>query len=98
MKIERANPEDFEHYGIDMIPKMYNDTMDRILNIYRFSSNIIVVAVKGYLGTDWAAYIGVIKYSHEKESPMVALNGTKISHEIAKIMFPDVENNYIWRK
>ncbi len=69
----------------------------KILGMVPLASRILTVAVKGDSGTDWAAYIGIIESSHEREAPNVAREGTKLPSEIAKILFPGIASTYNWR-
>lgn len=47
---------------------------------------------------DWAAYIDAVKgHSHDSEFIYVVKNGTKLSHELASFLFPDLAQKYTWR-
>lgn len=50
---------------------------------------VIAVAREGEV-EDWAAYIGAVKGdNHEKEWQHVAAYGSKLSQEVAELLFPD---------
>jgi len=50
--------------------------------------DVIAVAVAGY-ARDWAAYIGAVAgINHSLEYRAVAKDGSKLSEEVAKILFP----------
>jgi len=71
----------------------------KILDSYAFKTDILAVAVRGGTGKDWAAYICVVKGNvHDKEAVYAADNGQKLPYEIAKILFPEVDAEYAWRK
>ena len=55
-------------------------------------SRVIVVAKEGGCA-DWAAYIGAVPgFNHDKEWYEVASNGSKVSEEMAKLLFPDFDD------
>jgi len=55
-------------------------------------SRVLVVAVEGY-AHDWAAYIGAVQgKDHLKESEDVERNGSKLSREIAEVLFPEFKD------
>ncbi len=61
-------------------------------------TNVIAVAVQGEIG-DWAAYIGAVEgENHEREYQKVADNGTKLSYKLARMLFPDFDNEFAWRE
>jgi len=53
---------------------------------------VLVVAKEGGCG-DWAAYIGAVPgVNHRAEWPEVASNGSKLSEEFARLLFPDFDD------
>lgn len=49
---------------------------------------VLVVAVEGHVG-DWSAYAGPVRgLSHESEWKEVALKGSKLPEEFARLLFP----------
>jgi hypothetical protein len=47
---------------------------------------------------DWAAYIGAVAgKNHEEEWEEVRDNGSKLSHDIARILFPHFDKKFHWR-
>lgn len=68
----------------------------RIARIYRLSRKVLAVGVSD--GSWWSAYVDAVPgYNHEEEAPQVLEEGTKVSYEIAKILFPDLDEAYVWR-
>lgn len=54
---------------------------------------VLAVAVKGNVD-DWAAYIGAVAgENHEEEWKNVAAHGTKLSQEVAELLFPNWEKS-----
>jgi len=61
------------------------------------ASRVLVVAIEGG-GGYWAAYVDAVNgENHELEWENVARHGTKLSREIAEIMFPEFAREFIWR-
>jgi len=53
---------------------------------------VIVVAVEGYAG-DWSAYIGAVRgLCHNVEWTEVRDNGSKLSRELAELLFPEFKD------
>ena len=50
---------------------------------------VLVVAKEGGYG-DWAAYVGAVPgENHRTEWPEVSINGSKLSEELVRLLFPD---------
>lgn len=61
------------------------------------ATNVLVVATEGDM-EDWTAYIGAVpRICHDTEKELVARNGDKIQYEIAKILFPHLDETLKWR-
>ena len=62
------------------------------------SLGVVAVAKEGEIN-DWAAYIGKTEgNNHYKESFQVEKHGTKIPYKVARILFPEFDQNLRWRK
>lgn len=62
---------------------------DRKIDWRALDRKVIVVAAEGYV-KDWAAYIGAVPGErHEDEWEEVLEHGSKLSPEVAKILFPN---------
>lgn len=60
---------------------------------------VLIVAVVNTIVGDWSAYIGAVPGEcHEDEYEEVAAYGTKLSKELATVLFPDLAKKYKWRK
>lgn len=60
--------------------------------------DVLAVAVTEEDVGDWAAYIGAVPgNNHEEEAELVARNGGKLPHKMAAILFPQIDEKYIWR-
>jgi predicted thioredoxin/glutaredoxin len=61
------------------------------------SQRVLAVAVEGAAG-DWAAYVdAVIGNNHEREAPLVAEWGGKLSRELAELLFREWKHlKYRW--
>jgi hypothetical protein len=71
---------------------------EKILEYVALASRVLVVAVKGEVKDDWAAYCDSVSgVSHEIEKYDVVRNGSKISKELAEFMFPEIAKVYKWR-
>ena len=71
--------------------------MTRTIRIHKYAlaTRVLVVAVvnieDGKL-FDWAAYVDAVPgINHENEAERVAGDGAKVSEELAKIMFPELD-------
>lgn len=72
--------------------------MTEILGIRALSQRVLAVAVKGSCD-DWTAYVDAVEgKNHVEESVVVADKGTKLSQEIAEILFPSIAKEYEWRR
>ena len=70
----------------------------KIITWYALDHNVLCVAVEGSV-KDWAAYVGAVEGNdHESEALGVAMNGSKLSYQIAKLLFPSVDQAFRWRK
>ena len=59
---------------------------------------VLVVAVQGGRGDDWAAYIGAVPgMDHDREWEEVARSGSKLPREVAEVLFWDFADKYEWR-
>lgn len=66
--------------------------------IKALDSRVLVVASINKIVGDWSAYVGATNgISHDTEWKRVWESGTKLLHEIAKILFPITDKNYRWR-
>jgi hypothetical protein len=71
--------------------------MYQIVRTQALARKVLVVAVTD--GRDWTAYIDAVPgESHRKEEAAVKENGDKLPHHIAKVMFPDLDEEYSWRE
>jgi len=62
--------------------------MNKRFDFIALDRKVLVVAVEGSV-KDWSAYIGAVKgNNHSLEAGEVARSGTKISKEIAELLFP----------
>jgi len=60
-------------------------------------TKVLIVAVVNEDIRDWAAYIGAVEgKNHDAETPGVAERGTKVSKEMAEMVFPYCAK-YNWR-
>lgn len=60
--------------------------------------DVLVVATIDKLYGDWSAYIKAVPGKcHDEEASIVAAFGTKLSYNIAKLLFPNLNKNYTWR-
>lgn len=65
----------------------------KIICIHPLSRKVLVVAVKGSFN-DWTAYIDAVEgENHRNEADKVMAHGSKLSYEIAKILFKSVDND-----
>ena len=64
------------------------------------AQRVLVVAVVNEDVGDWTAYIDAVPgENHYREAADVASNGTKVSEQIAHIVFPYMkEQRYVWRQ
>lgn len=59
---------------------------------------VLAVAVQGEIG-DWAGYIGAVEgNNHDREFNKVAEHGTKLPYKIARLLFPDFDLQFVWRR
>lgn len=66
--------------------------------IRALSRNVLAVAVINERVGDWAAYIDAVKgNNHTVEAQEVAGNGAKLSHDLARVLFPYENETYRWR-
>lgn len=71
--------------------------MYQIVRTRALARRVLVVAVTD--GRDWTAYIDAVPgESHRKEEAAVKERGDKLDHNIAKVMFPDLDEEYSWRE
>jgi hypothetical protein len=62
------------------------------------ATDVLAVAVTGEVN-DWAAYIGAVPgENHMREYELVGKTGTKLPYELARILFPEFDAEYSWRK
>jgi len=62
------------------------------------SPRVLVVAVVNKQIKDWACYIDSVPgNNHDEEYENVTENGTELPHDIAKLLFPDLDQKYAWR-
>jgi len=72
-------------------------TEGEILQKYAFAKDVLAVAILGGVG-DWSAYIGAVQgINHDVEQFEVAKFGEKLPEDIARLIFPQVAKEYIWR-
>jgi hypothetical protein len=72
--------------------------MEKIEQKIALAKRVLVVAVVNDEIKDWAAYIDAVPgVSHDKEKDEVGRTGTKISFQLAKVIFPGVAREYKWR-
>lgn len=71
--------------------------MSKIIGVHALASKVLVVATEGQVH-DWAAYIDAVPgICHDKEYKLVASEGTKLPYKIARIIFPELDEEYTWR-
>jgi hypothetical protein len=57
---------------------------------------VLCVAVSDH--GEWAAYVASVPgQRHTEEAEEVARHGSKLPHDIAKLLFPSMEEAYRWR-
>ena len=62
---------------------------DLFVRTKKLSRNILVVAKQGYGRYDWAAYVRCGEgENYQKDAALVMVDGDKIRHSIAKVLFP----------
>ena len=62
----------------------------RKLNSVALSRKVLAVSVDN--GHDWAAYIDAVPgINHDNEDEQVSRTGTKLSKEVAKVLFPNMD-------
>ena len=91
-----ANVEDYAPDDISMEVA----TAEYELDMRKIGKTVLIVAKANiYNGKpeDWAAYIGNIERSREKEWPEVAAHGDKLPFSYAKFFFPDFAKRFTWR-
>jgi hypothetical protein len=72
--------------------------MEKIEQKIALAKRVLVVAIVNDEIKDWAAYIDAVPgVSHDKEKDEVGRTGTKISFQLAKVIFPGVAREYKWR-
>jgi hypothetical protein len=72
--------------------------MTRKLEYRALSSKVLAVASVNTDVGDWSAYIDAVQgENHDVEVLKVADEGAKLSHDIARILFPNVNQKYRWR-
>jgi len=50
-------------------------------------------------GRDWTAYVDAVPgENHRKEEAAVKESGDKLPYNVAKVMFPDLDEEYSWRE
>jgi hypothetical protein len=70
----------------------------REIEYHALSRDVLAVASVNTLVGDWAAYIGAVAgKSFDEEKQKVADEGTKLSFELAKLLFPHIAKKYSWR-
>lgn len=91
-KIIHPSPELGKHLDIKDI-----DCFKPKIRYIALDSKVLVIARTRIEGT-WAAYIGAVDgIRHEEEWEKVAACGTKISKDLAKLLFPDFADiSYAW--
>ena len=61
-------------------------------------ARVLAVAVEGSV-KDWSAYIGAVDgHDHDVEFHEVRDNGAKLPYEVAKVIFPDFDKVFRWRR
>ena len=76
-----------------LVQSEYKNFMYRVLD-----TKVIAVAVVTKGTDDWSAYIGAVEGKHhDSEWRKVAEKGSKITHDLARILFPDFNRKYTWR-
>jgi hypothetical protein len=72
--------------------------MARQIEIHALSRTVLAVATVNTIVGDWAAYIDSVSgKSHATEAQKVADEGAKLSYEMAKLLFPHLDEEYRWR-
>lgn len=75
----------------------YKETDSHLYGIKALARKVLVVASVTKKINEWRAYIDAVEgLSHENEWRKVAKSGTIIDYKIAKILFPDYDNQFIW--
>ena len=71
------------------------------LTIYKvraLATKVLTVAVAHKNIGDWAVYIDAVEgQSHPNEYKNVAKHGTKLSYEMGKFLYSDLDKKYRWR-
>jgi len=63
--------------------------MKGITEYRALSQRVLAVAVEDAIG-DWAAYVDAVPgYNHDQEAGRVAVHGTKLTVELAELLFPE---------
>jgi hypothetical protein len=69
-----------------------------IIDYRALDSKVLVVAVAQEPIDEWSAYIGAVPGKHHSQEYLdVKAEGSKLSQEIASVIFPDFSNKYSWR-
>jgi hypothetical protein len=71
---------------------------EKIIQKCSLDKRVIAVAIVNDEIKDWAAYIDAVPgVSHDREKDEVGRTGTKLSYQLAKVLFPGVAREYKWR-
>lgn len=68
-----------------------------LFKIITLAAGVIAVASINKRVGDWTAYIGSIQHSAREEWEYVYKFGTKLSKELASVIFPNFADKYFWR-
>lgn len=78
--------------------KQIKNSFKEIVDYRALDSRVLAVAVAHEPLNDWAAYIGAVPGRiHEVEYVSVKEHGSKLSHDWARMLFPEFNRKYVWR-
>ncbi len=71
---------------------------EKIVRRIALSKRVLAIAIVNDEIKDWAAYIDAVPgVSHDREKDEVGRTGTKLSFQLAKVLFPEVARDHKWR-
>ncbi len=63
------------------------------------AQQVLAVASINHDVGDWAAYVDAVRgVSHGTEWQRVAAEGAKLLEGVAAVLWPDLAENYVWRR
>jgi hypothetical protein len=72
--------------------------MPKKYQVRALSSKVLAVASFDEQVGDWAVFIDAVAgIDHEAEFMEVAKHGDKLSHDLARVLFPSLDQKYRWR-